>query len=61
MSPQDIHDLGEYTIWQLRGKAEAALGAEFDLRSFHDYILALGSVPLDVLTDEVNLWIDEQR
>jgi uncharacterized protein (DUF885 family) len=55
------YKLGEYTIWQLRGKAEAALGAEFDLRSFHDYILALGSVPLDVLTDEVNLWIEEQR
>lgn len=55
------YKLGEYTIWQLRGKAEAALGAGFDIRSFHDFILALGSVPLDVLTDEVNLWIEQQR
>jgi uncharacterized protein (DUF885 family) len=55
------YKLGEYTLWQLRNKAEEALGAAFDLRNFHDYILALGSVPLDVLTDEVNLWITEQQ
>jgi uncharacterized protein (DUF885 family) len=54
------YKLGEYTIWKLRARAETALGAEFDLRSFHDFILALGSVPLDVLTDEVELWIAEQ-
>ena len=55
------YKLGEYTIWQLRARAETTLGAEFDIRSFHDFILALGSVPLDVLTDEVKLWIEEQR
>lgn len=53
------YKLGEYTIWQLRGRAEAELGAAFDLRDFHDFILALGSVPLDVLKVEVGLWIDE--
>lgn len=53
------YKLGEYTIWQLRRRAEAELGANFDLRDFHDFILALGSVPLDVLTVEVGLWIDE--
>jgi uncharacterized protein (DUF885 family) len=52
--------LGEYTIWQLRYKAEDRLGADFDLRDFHDFILALGSVPLDILKDEVNRWINEQ-
>ncbi len=45
----------------MSGKAEQALGAEFDIRALHDYILALGSVPLDVLTDEVILWIAEQQ
>jgi len=55
------YKLGEYTIWQLRGKAEEALGQDFDIRAFHDYILGLGSVPLDVLTDEVNLWITGQQ
>lgn len=55
------YKLGEYLIWQLRGDAEARLGAEFDLRAFHDFILSLGSVPLDVLEDEVQRWIGQQE
>ena len=54
------YKLGEYTIWQLRREAESQLGADFDLRNFHDFILALGSVPLDILKDEVHRWITEQ-
>ena len=55
------YKLGEYTIWQLRAMAEEELASEFDVRAFHDFILALGSVPLDVLTDEVKHWITEQQ
>jgi len=54
------YKLGEYTIWQLRRQAESDLGTSFDLRDFHDFILALGSVPLDILKDEVGRWIDQQ-
>lgn len=54
------YKLGEYTIWQLRREAEKQVGADFDLRAFHDFILALGSVPLDILSDEVHRWIDAQ-
>jgi len=54
------YKLGEYTIWQLRHEAESRLGADFDLRAFHDFILALGSVPLEILKDEVHRWITEQ-
>jgi len=54
------YKLGEYTIWQLRHEAERKLGTDFDLRKFHDFILALGSVPLDILKDEVGHWISEQ-
>jgi len=55
------YKLGEYTIWQLRREAESRLGVKFDLRGFHDFILALGSVPLYILKDEVHRWIKEQR
>jgi uncharacterized protein (DUF885 family) len=55
------YKLGEYTIWQLRREAEARLGAGFDLRAFHDFILALGSVPLDILKDEVHRWIGDRE
>ncbi len=54
------YKLGEYTIWQLRRDAEFRLGTDFDLRAFHDFILALGSVPLDILKDEVGRWVGEQ-
>jgi uncharacterized protein (DUF885 family) len=54
------YKLGEYTIWQLRREAEGRLGADFDLRNFHDFILALGSVPLEILKDEVHRWITEE-
>jgi uncharacterized protein (DUF885 family) len=54
------YKLGEYTIWQLRRDAEFRLGADFDIRAFHDFILALGSVPLDILKDEVGRWVTEQ-
>ena len=55
------YKLGEYTIRQLRGKAEARLAADFDVRAFHDFILALGSVPLDVLGEEVDRWLASQQ
>jgi uncharacterized protein (DUF885 family) len=54
------YKLGEYTIWQLRGQAERDLGDAFDIRSFHDFILSLGSVPLDVLREETERWIRAQ-
>ncbi len=55
------YKLGEYTLWQLRREAETRLGAGFDLRDFHDFILTLGSVPLDILKSEVQRWIAEQE
>jgi len=55
------YKLGEYTIWQLRARAEQELGEDFDVRDFHDFILSLGSVPLDVLSEETEIWISGQR
>lgn len=54
------YKLGEYTIWELRREAEAELGTDFDIRAFHDYLLSLGSVPLEVLSDELRGWIAAQ-
>jgi len=55
------YKLGEYTIRQLREKAETQLAADFDVRAFHDFILGLGSVPLDVLGEEVERWLAGQQ
>ena len=51
--------LGEMAIVKARAKAEAALGARFNIRAFHDAVLELGSVPLPVLTARVDRFIAE--
>jgi uncharacterized protein (DUF885 family) len=49
--------LGELAIQRARRKAEAALGAKFNLRAFHDAVLETGSVPLPVLEQHIDAWI----
>jgi uncharacterized protein (DUF885 family) len=49
--------LGMLTILQARGRAAGALGPKFDIRSFHDQILSLGSVPLPVIDSAVDNFI----
>ena len=51
------YKIGEMLIRRKRAEAEAKLGAKFDQRWFHDVFLALGSVPLPVLEQELDAWI----
>jgi len=51
------YKLGEMTIRRLRAKAEKSLGAAFDIRKFHDVVLALGSVPLSELEARIEAFI----
>ncbi len=51
------YKLGELTIMRLRREAEAALGPKFDVRAFHDAVLAQGSVPLPVLETQIRAYI----
>jgi uncharacterized protein (DUF885 family) len=49
--------LGEREILAARDKAEKALGANFNIRAFHDTVLELGSVPMPVLGARVDRFI----
>lgn len=51
------YKIGELKIEELRHKAETTLGDRFDIKDFHAVVLGSGSVPLDVLADQVNAWI----
>ncbi|NML10025.1 DUF885 domain-containing protein [Sphingobium sp. AR-3-1] len=55
------YKLGEIRIRALRAKAEAALGSKFDLRRFHDAVLAQGAVPLTVLDSQMDSWIAAEK
>ena len=54
------YKLGQLEILKLRDEAKQKLGDRFDIRAFHDEVLANGALPLDVLDSEVNFWINGQ-
>lgn len=55
------YKIGEIKIKALREKAESALGQHFDVRKFHRAVLENGSVPLFILEQNINQFIEEQR
>ncbi|MFT5276582.1 MAG: hypothetical protein ACI97K_003035 [Glaciecola sp.] len=55
------YKIGEIKIKQLRRQAEQALGDNFDVRDFHDAVLAHGSVPLFVLEKNIQDFIEAKR
>lgn len=55
------YKVGQLKILELRARAERALGAEFDLRDFHDSILESGAMPLPLLEGKVGQWIQQKR
>jgi len=55
------YKIGQLKIVGLRRKAEAALGASFDLRQFHDAVLEDGGMPLSVLEAKMERWIAGRR
>ncbi|MFB2639475.1 DUF885 family protein [Shewanella bicestrii] len=55
------YKIGELTIKRLRAKAEQALGDKFDIRAFHDAVLENGSVPMSVLEQQINDFIEVQK
>lgn len=55
------YKIGMLKIGDLKKQAQAELGDKFDIRGFHDVVLANGSVPLSVLEELVNEWITETK
>ena len=55
------YKIGALTIQRLRKKAEAALGARFDIRAFHAQVLGSGALPLPILEAKIDQWIAAQQ
>jgi len=55
------YKLGEIKILELRALAEKELGANFDIKKFHDAVLEIGSVPLPLLEQHIRDFIAAQK
>ena len=55
------YKIGMLKIQELRGRAEQALGDKFDIRAFHDVILRNGAVPLSLMEELVDAYIDKTK
>ena len=55
------YKIGELEIKALLQQAKDTLGADFDLRGFHDHMLAEGSMPLEILRSRMEQWIEDQQ
>ena len=55
------YKIGMLKIMEERAKAEKALGPKFDIKSFHDLLIASGSQPLSILERRVDDWIAARK
>jgi uncharacterized protein (DUF885 family) len=49
--------VGQLKIAELRKRAQDQLGPKFDIRDFHEAVLSQGSLPLDILEEQVDRYI----
>ena len=52
---------GQLAILDMRDHAERELGESFDLKAFHEKLLEHGALPLEVLREQVELWVEERK
>jgi len=56
-SQATAYKIGMLKILELRTKAKNALGDQFDIRDFHEVVIAQGAIPLNILEEFVNDYI----
>jgi uncharacterized protein (DUF885 family) len=54
------YKIGQLKIRELRTKAETKLGDQFSITEFHNQVLNSGSLPLVLLEEKINNWINSQ-
>lgn len=60
-SQATAYKVGMNKIIDLRKNAKQKLGEKFDIREFHEVVLSNGAVPLNVLSNLVDQWIESKK
>ncbi len=55
------YKVGMLKIQELRKRAQTELGTKFDQRQFHDVVLKNGALPLEILEEQVNAYIQKTK
>jgi uncharacterized protein (DUF885 family) len=55
------YKVGQLKIRELRKRAEEAFGENFDIGEFHNKVLESGTVPLNLLEEKIDRWIESSR
>ena len=54
------YKIGQLKIREIRNDAEARLGERFDVRAFHTEVLKDGPMPLSMLEEKLDRWVQAQ-
>jgi uncharacterized protein (DUF885 family) len=55
------YKIGMLKIQELRVRAQKELGEKFDQREFHDAVLKNSALPLEILEEQVNEYIQRKK
>ena len=55
------YKVGEQAILRLKRRAQETLGTRFDPRAFHGEVLNTGALPLPVLEEKIDIWLEGQQ
>ncbi len=53
--------IGRLKLLELREKSQQALGEQYDIRDYHRVVLSDGSLPLFILEQQVDQWIENSQ
>ena len=54
------YKIGALKIQELRKRAETKLGTQFDIKAFHEQVLNTGGLPLAILEQKIDRWIEAE-
>ena len=55
------YKIGQLKIQELRARATTVLGEKFNIKEFHNQVLETGCIPLQLLENKIDQWIDSKK